>query len=174
MQPLNLPGSSDRVPGDDSHSSASATSAAPGLARYVLIGRPAGVSEDPSGHNWRPFWEAPEAYRLWSVTLRAEGPDGRLISHKMQVKLGAPDLARGRADERVALWLASGWWTTLRHEFEAAPQTTAAILSSAADALSEFTARVTNARGEEATRLAAEWEGRRFVAAGPDIGAPRT
>lgn len=140
-----------------------------GLARYVLIPRPAALSEVPYGANWRPYWEAPEAYRLWTVTLRAEGPDGRLVSHNMQVKLGAPDLARGRADAHVALWLSSGWWATLRHEFAAAPQAAAAIVSSAADALSQVTARATTARGEEASTLAAELEELRFVATGPAV-----
>lgn len=58
--------------------------------RYLLIPRPAALSENPSGSNWRSYWQAPDAYRLWGVTLRAQGPEGQRISHDLQVKLGAP------------------------------------------------------------------------------------
>lgn len=145
------------------------TSAALTKGRYLLIPRATALSENPSGSNWRSFWDAPDAYRLWTVTLRAQGPNEELISHNLQVKLGAPDLSRGRADASVAVWLASGWWVTLRHEFAAAPTTAAAIVASAATELSEFTARATDARGEEAGALAVELEERRFEAVGPPV-----
>jgi hypothetical protein len=135
--------------------------------RYLLIPRPAALSENPSGSNWRSYWEAPYAYRLWTVTLRVQGPDEQLISHNLQVKLGAPDLSRGRADADVVLRLASGWWVTLRHEFAAAPRTGAKIVASAANELSEFTARATDACGEEASALAVDLEQRQFEAVGP-------
>lgn len=66
------------------------------------------------------------------------------------------------------VWLPSGWWVTLRHEFAAA-KTGAAIVGSAAVELSEFTARLTNPRGEAASALAVELEDRRFHALGPPI-----
>jgi hypothetical protein len=134
--------------------------------RYLLLPRPAALSENPSGSNWRPYWDAPAAYRLWVLTLRAQGPDGRLISHNLQVKIGAADLSRGRADANVVLWLESGWWVTLRHEFAAAPRTATAIVASAAAELSNFTARATDARGDEASRLQVEWQEQRFDAVG--------
>lgn len=115
------------------------------------------------------YWDAPRAYRLWTVALRVQGPDGQLVSHNVQVKLGAPDLSRGRADADVVVWLPSGWWVTLRHEFAAAPKTAAAMLASAADELSEFTARATDARGQEASALAAELPARQFRAIGPAV-----
>ncbi len=84
--------------------------------RYLLLPRAAALSEDPAGSNWRSYWDAPHAYRLWPSTLRAQAPDGRLISHNLQIKLGAPDLARERVDAPVVLWLPSGWWVTLQNE----------------------------------------------------------
>lgn len=138
-------------------------------AHYVLIPRPAALSEDPSGSNWRSYWAAPNAYRLWSLTLQVQGPDGRLISHNMQVKLGAPDLPREQADAQVALWLKSGWWVTLRHEFAASPKAATGIVASAADQLSAFTAQTTGARGDDASALQVEWEERRFAATGPAV-----
>jgi hypothetical protein len=45
--------------------------------RYLLIPRPAALSENPYGSNWRSYWEAPHAYRLWAVTLCAQGPEGQ-------------------------------------------------------------------------------------------------
>jgi hypothetical protein len=103
------------------------------------------------------------------VTLSTHKPDGHLISHNLQVKLAAPDLSRGRADADVVVWLASGWWVTLRHEFAAAPMTGAAIVASTAEELSEFTARATDARGDDASALAVELEGRQFEAVGPGV-----
>jgi hypothetical protein len=144
-------------------------SAADGNGRWVLLPRAAALSENPSGSNWRSYWEAPYAYRLWTVTLRAQRPDGRPVSHNLQVKIGAPDLSRGRADENVVLRLRSGWWVTLRHEFARAPRTATAIVASAAEELSVFTARATDARGEEASALQVEWEERRFEAHGPAV-----
>lgn len=145
------------------------TRAADNTGRYLLVPRAAALSENPSGSNWRPYWDAPDAYRLWTVTLGAQGPNGRPISHNLQVKAGAPDLSRGRADENVVLWLPSGWWVTLRHEFAAAPRTATAIVVSAIEQLSNFTSRATDARGEEASALQVEWEERRFEAVGPAI-----
>lgn len=136
---------------------------------YLLIPRPAALSENPHGSNWRSYWEAPDAYRLWAVALRAQGPERQLVSHNLQVKLGAPDLSRGQADADVVLWLASGWWVTLRHEFAAAPKAATAIVRSAADELSKFTARATKARGDEANALAIELEKRQFQAVGPQV-----
>jgi hypothetical protein len=135
----------------------------------VLLSRPAALSESPDRSNWRSYWDAPDAYRLWSVTLRAQGPNGQLISHNAQVKLGAPDLSRNRADADVVVWLPSGWWVTLRHEFAAAPKTATAIVASAAEEFSEFTTRVTDARGHEASELAIELEEREFRAVGPAV-----
>jgi hypothetical protein len=138
-------------------------------ASYVLIPRPAALSEDPFGSNWRPYWAAPDSYRLWSLTLQAHGPDGQLISHNTQVKLGAPDLPREQADAQVVLCLESTWWVTLRHEFAASPKAATDIVTSAADQLSAFTAQATGARGEDASALQVEWEGRRFIATGPAV-----
>jgi hypothetical protein len=56
--------------------------------RCLLIPRPPGLSEVPSESNWRSYWDAPNAYRLWALELRAQGSGGRLISNNMQVKLG--------------------------------------------------------------------------------------
>ena len=144
-------------------------SAAENSGRYLLIPRPAALSEDPSGSNRRSYWDAPHAYRLWALALSAQGPDGRPSSHDLQVKIGAPDLSRGRSDEDVVLWLQSGWWITLRHEFAAAPRTAAAIVTSAADELSIFTAKAADARGEAAAALQVEWEQQRFAAVGPAV-----
>lgn len=145
------------------------TPTAPAQGRYLLIPRPAALSENPSGHNSRSYWEAPQGYRLWTVTLCVQGPDVRLISHNVQVKLGAPDLSRGRADAEVVLRLASGWWVTLRHEFAAAPRTAATIVASAADELSAFTALATDARGDDASALTVALAERRFEAVGPSV-----
>ena len=138
--------------------------------RYLLLPRAAALSEDPSGSNWRSYWDAPHAYRLWTLTLRAQAPDGRLISHNLQIKLGAPDLARERVDAPVVLWLPSGWWVTLRDEFAAAPTTAKEIVASASEELSDFTSRATSARGEDAGALQLEWEQRQFEAVGPAVG----
>jgi hypothetical protein len=119
--------------------------------------------------NARSYWDTPDTYRLWTMTFQVEGPDGRLISHNMQIKLGAPDLPRGPADVDVALWLPSGWWATLRHEFAAAPDTAVHVLSSVADELSALTAQATSARGQTASDLARELEHRRLVAHGPAV-----
>jgi hypothetical protein len=145
------------------------TLAAPAEGRYLLVPRPAALSENPSGSNSRSYWDAPYAYRLWTVTLCVQAPDEQFISHNLQVKLGAPDLPRGRADAEVVLRLASGWWVTLRHEFAAAPRTATAIVASAANELSKFTALATDARGAEASRLAVDLKQRRFEAVGPMI-----
>ncbi len=124
------------------------------------------MNEDPLGRNWRFYWDAPWAYRIWSITLRAQGPEGQLISHNMQVKLGAPELERRRADD-IVLVLESGWWVTLRHEFANAPKTATAIVASASAELSEATALLTNARGDEASDLARALQARTFAAVGP-------
>ena len=56
------------------------TPAADKTGRYLLVPRPAALSENSSGSNWRPYWDVPDAYRLWTVTLGAQGPNGRPIS----------------------------------------------------------------------------------------------
>ncbi len=133
----------------------------------MLIPRPAALSEGSSGSNWRSYWAAPDAYRLWSLTLQARGPDERLISHNMQVKLGAPDLPREQADAQVALM------AEIRVVGDAPPRVRRVAegrnrhVTSVADQLSAFTAQATGARGDDASTLEVEWEERRFAATGP-------
>jgi hypothetical protein len=141
---------------------------------YLLISLPAELSEDPSGLSDRSYWEAPDAYRIWEIGFRVQGPDGHLLSHNLQFKLGAPDLTQvRRADLSVAMYLTSGWWVTLRHEFAAAPRAAEMIVASAADELAAITDRATGARGTDATEIASELASRRFRATGPAAWPPQ-
>jgi len=74
----------------------------------------------------------------------------RLGGNNIQVVVGAPDERRQGLDEDVVLWLASGWWVTLRNEFARAPDVSSRILESAAETLSAMTA---DSRGAAASIL---------------------
>ncbi|MGH2891888.1 MAG: hypothetical protein ACRDPM_01285 [Solirubrobacteraceae bacterium] len=118
----------------------------------------------------------------WTTHPDAHSPDYRLLRFDMTVErdgkrhggnnihavIGAPDQPQRGLDEGVCCWLTSGWWVSLRNQFAAAPDAAAAILSSAANALSALTAEATDARGADAEVVTQRVFSAAFTAAGPD------
>ena len=106
--------------------------------------------------------------RLLEFAIKARRIGRPLGGHNVQAVIGAPDQKRRGLNEEVALWLDSGWWVTLRNQFAQAPDVAVELLGSVADDLAKLTARLTDARGQEAKTLSAELFARRFEAIGPD------
>ena len=118
----------------------------------------------------------------WAAHPDARSPDQRLLrfdltversgkplgGHNVQAVLGAPDQPRYRLDEDVAMWLASGWWVSLRNEFAHAPGVAVVILQSVAGELSALTAEATKARGADAQALSEKLFASTFDGTGPD------
>ncbi len=107
-------------------------------------------------------------YRLLRFDMTAECHGNQLGGHNIQVVLGAPDQLRVGLDEDVAMWLASGWWVTLRNHFALAPEVALEVLESIADALTAITADATTARGMKTEVLTRELFSATFDATGPD------
>ena len=118
------------------------------MARYKLR---------PKSGTWTTGAGAPRL-RRFDMTLTYDGKP--LGGNNIQAVAGAPDERRDGLDADVILWLASGWWVTLRGEFARAPEVAHRILLSAAERLSEITA---DPRGAEPSIL-----GSSVDATGPD------
>ena len=127
---------------------------------YLLRPKSGGWTAHPKAHS-------PDQ-RLLNFNLTAERRGTPVGGHNIQVVLGAPDQKRYGLNEDVAMWLASGWWLTLRNEFAKAPEVAAEILESACEALTAITAEATTARGAEAEALSRKLFSMSFEASGPD------
>lgn len=129
---------------------------------------------------WRG--DDPAAYkatwRLVRFTMTANRRGEPLAGNNEQVMVGAPDYKRRGLDQDVVMWLASGWWVSLRNQFAQAPDVAVTIVQSAAAPLSAVTHEFTMARGARTNELSRElfaWDQRRevrrtvaFEATGPD------
>lgn len=109
-----------------------------------------------------------DEYRLLDFTMTAEREGKPLGGNNIQLYLGAPDQERHGLNEDVALWLASGWWVSLRNQFATAPDVAAEIVRSVAGSLSDLTARAQNARGRDTEAVTAEVFATALTATGPD------
>lgn len=129
-------------------------------AQYVLRAKSGGWNEHPDNisHN----------YRLLNFTMTVEREGAPLGGNNIQLYLGAPDEKRHGLDEDVALWLASGWWVSLRNQFARAPDVATEIVGSVADSLTHLTTRAQNARGRETEAVTAEIFAMSLRAEGPD------
>ncbi len=117
--------------------------------------------------NTHPDAHSPD-YRLLRFDMTAECHGRPLGGHNIQAVVGAPDEVQVGLDRDVAIWLASGWWVTLRNEFALAPGIALSVLESVADQLSAITAEATVARGAATEALTRKLFIKTFDANGPD------
>lgn len=129
-------------------------------AQYVLRVKSGGWNEHPDNTS--------DAYRLLNFTMTAERDGKPLGGNNIQLSLGTPDQRRYRLDEDVVLWLASGWWVSLRNQFALAPGVAAEIVGSVAGPLSDLTARAQSARGRQTKTVSDEIFAASLTATGPD------
>ena len=118
----------------------------------------------PKSAAWRSF----KPPSLSEVSMTVEHAGAPLGGHNIQVVLGAPDKPRRGLDDRVLLWLASGWWVTVRNQFADATGVAATILESAADGLSDLTALAAGGAPRDGTAFWEEVVATAIEARGPN------
>jgi hypothetical protein len=111
---------------------------------------------------------AVDPLRLLGFDLTVEHDGKKLGGNNIQAVVGAPDRERRGLDEDVALRLSSGWWITLRNQFDLAPCVAMEILNSVAEDLSSITAKANQARGADAEALNRNLSHTAFSGEGPD------
>jgi hypothetical protein len=143
-----------------------------GMAREVGAGRDAHVARSPGSRGG--------TQRRHDVARRGVGvpacpgedvlhvPVGVVVGEQGSAQIAGGARGAYVLDEDVAMWLASGWWVSLRNQFAKSPDVATEILTSVEDELAEFTARLSDARGERTEGLTAELFGTVFDAEGPD------
>ena len=98
--------------------------------------------------------------------MRVERHGKQLGGHNLQVVVEAEFWPRH--DDKVALWLASGWCISFRNQFEMQPQVAVKIVESVADQLSAITAEANRATDAETKALMQRLRQTVFEATGPD------
>lgn len=129
-------------------------------AEYLLRAKSGAWTAHPNAHS-------PDN-RLLQFDMTVERDGERLGGNNIQAVVGAPDRERRGLDADVCVWLASGWWVSLRNQFADAPDVAAAILASVADSLSALTDEATHARGNDAEAVTQKVFAAALQATGPD------
>ena len=102
---------------------------------------------------WSTGQVAGDDYRLVGFDVTAERGGLPVGGHNVQAVIGAPGMTRHGLDRDVALWLASGWWVSLRNQFKSQPELGAEILTRASGELEAITVRLGDSTGATAVAL---------------------
>ncbi len=111
-------------------------------------------------------WSAAPGRPLVEFSMTAECHARLLGCHNIQVVVGAPNQPQRGLNEDVLMWLDSGWWITLRNQFDQAPDTALNVIRSVEAELSAMTAEIT-AAGEDGP-VVRKLFATEFEATGPD------